>query len=105
MLPIKKFVFSVRAQSAKDAADTITALETMASGLVEVYESGGKTVVSTSAGGKSVTYGFASGSGVSAGTITNLCYQAWREVQGMDDSAMSDWLKTIDIPATKIRFS
>jgi len=99
----RAFIFAAWIASGKSKDSTITLLETIASGQVEVYQRGGKTLISTTIGSESFSYQL---SGMlSTDTVTGMAYDGWRAVQKLaDDAALTQWLKADDVMCMRAGF-
>ena len=99
----RSFVFSVWAANSKDAAKTITALETIASNNFTVQKEGGRVLVSASMGGKSYSYMLPPDQ--TAGTVAELAFESWKLVKDLDDADLELWLTRKAVRTTLTRFN
>ena len=99
----RSFVFSVWAANGKDAAKTITALETIASNNFTVQKEGGRVLVSASMGGKSYSYTVPPDQ--TAGTVAELAFESWKQVKDLSDADLELWLTRKAVKTTIAAFN
>ena len=99
----RALIFALWIQAGKRLDVTIQLLESMASGQLDVFTRGGKTMVSSSVGSESFTFQL---SGVlSPDVVQSMCYAGWRAVNRFEtDAELSKWLKADDVHAMRIGF-
>lgn len=86
----RAFVFSVWVANNKKAADTITALETIAANVHTVTSEAGRLMISASTGGKSFSYTVPPD--MTPGTVGELALQCWNLIKDMTDAQLETWL-------------
>lgn len=86
----RAFVFSVWVANSKNAANTKTALETIAANNFTVQKEGGRVLVSASMGGKSYSYSVPPDQ--TAGTVAEMAFYCWTQVKDLDAAALELWL-------------
>jgi hypothetical protein len=100
----RALIFAVWVNAGKDRTQSILALENIASGQVNVFNKGGKTMVSSSVGNESFSFQL-SGS-LSADVVQTLAYDAWRAVNRFTtDSAFLEWIKADEVSSITAGFS
>lgn len=95
---MRAFLFTVWIKAGKTYAETIALLETLAAKQFTVAEQGGRYVVSASVQGKSFTYELPDGQ--TGWDFAQLCYDAWRIVDGMTDAELEAFIKDADNDVT-----
>jgi hypothetical protein len=99
----RAFLFAAWIAAGKTLSGVVSLLETIASGQVEVFQRGGKTLISTSIGSESFSYQL-SGS-LSTDAVTSMSYDAWRAAQRFStDGELEEWLKAEDISSFRASF-
>ena len=93
------FIYSLD-QGGKTAAATVALLESLAAKQYTVAEQGGRYVVSASVQGKSFTYELPQGQ--TADDFSELCYDAWRYIDGMTDAQLEAYIKDADNECTNV---
>jgi hypothetical protein len=86
----RSFVFSVWVANSKNAANTKTALETIAANNFTVAKEGGRVLVSASMGGKSYSYSLPPDQ--TAGTVAELAFYAWKQIKDLSAADLELWL-------------
>ena len=97
---MRAFLFTVWIKAGKTAAETIALLESLAAKQFTVAEQGGRYVVSASVQGKSFTYELPQGQ--TGWDFAQLCYDAWRYIDGMTDAELEAYIKDADNEDTNV---
>ena len=97
---MRAFLFTVWIKAGKTSAETIALLESLAAKQFTVAEQGGRYVVSASVQGKSFTYELPQGQ--TAYDFSELCYDAWRVIEGMTDAQLEAHIKDADNESTNV---
>lgn len=97
---MRAFLFTVWIKAGKTSAETIALLEQLAAKQFTVAEQGGRYVVSASVQGKSFTYELPQGQ--TAYDFAELCYDAWKCVDGMTDAELEAFIKDADGEVTNV---
>jgi len=99
----RALIFSVWVNAGKDLEDTVLAFENMASGQVQTYIKGGKTMISTSVGSEQFSYQL-SGT-ISAESVQIMAYEAWRRIRRFsDESEFLDWIGADEVDSLRVSF-
>ena len=103
MQDVRALIFAVWLTSGKNLLASIASLERLASGQLDVFTRGGKTMISSSVGSESFSFQL---SGVlSADVIQSMAYAGWRAVHRFStDAALEAWLKADDVQSMRVGF-
>lgn len=99
----RAFVFSVWVANNKKAADTVTALETIAANVHTVTSEAGRLMISASTGGKSFSYTIPLD--MTPGTVAEMALQCWNLVKDMTNAELETWLGRKAIRTTIAAFN
>ena len=99
----RAFVFSVWVANNKKAADTVTALETIAANVHSVTAEAGRLMISASTGGKSFSYTIPPD--MTPSTVGELALQCWNAIKDFDDDELETWLGRKSIRTTQVAFN
>ena len=99
----RSLIFALWVKAGKRLANTVASLENMASGQLDVFTRGGKTMVSSSVGSESFTFQLSGA--LSADAVQGMAYAGWRAVSKFTtDSELEEWLKADDVQAMRVAF-
>jgi hypothetical protein len=99
----RALIFAVWIKNAKNRANTITALEQIASGQVSVFTQGGKTMISSSVGSES--FSFQLSGALSADRVQEMAYDAWRAISRFaTDADFLAWIKADEVNGLRMGF-
>jgi len=99
----RALIFAVWIKSAKNRANTVTALEQIAAGQVTVFSQGGKTMISSSVGSES--FSFQLSGALSADKVQEMAYDAWRAINRFTtDADFLAWIKADEVQSIRAGF-
>jgi hypothetical protein len=103
MQDVRALIFALWIAAGKTLSVTTASLECLASGQLEIFNRGGKTMISSSVGSESFSFQL---SGVlSADVIQTMAYAGWRAVSRFTTNAeLEAWLKADDVQSMRVGF-